>query len=1593
MKKIISIILCVAIVIGIMPAVAFAAKPIVYTTTDENYFEKGNWVTTENPLLQAEDVPGALSRYLAYDGSAMWVPELKQGKYKVSIYRTIHTAGQNNQIFEIVHRGKTDYVVVDFVTGEKGWVEVGTFDFWGDGDDYIKTERAAGLDPNKPARMLAISFELVEEIKTAIPEIKPAIIAGVKPDLDPITVQIEEDVRKSSAVKPEKVGDTMLIPAGDPFYYTASGTWGQSDSAKGYEGGASHYTSTSKGKYTYTPFMPAGKYKVELFMPIHKFSHSDQEVTVQHADKTDKFVLDYTAGESHWEDLGDMDFYGNGNDFISAELPSSNDPNKSLRTSAIRFTLLEFAKEEAPKGKVDPANRNADIKMDIPAYPIEYSGVSVLIDSVLQKYDQPATIIDGRTLVPLRGIFEALGAKVYWNGDTQKVTAMKGDINIVLQIGNKIATKNGKEIELDVPAQIVNSRTLVPVRFVSEALGAEVNWDAEHTAVEIQTGEKGPENLFIPASTFQEVGTWEGKSDEGALMQSNLFGKTDESGEYEPAKVRIDIKEAGEYYIFVRGRDFASNQQGARYFDVEFNGVRVPKTFGQHGLDGFHWEKVGPVNLKQGILEIALHDTSTFYVRCDGIFVTKNLKMKNPPSTSEEIIKVATVLGTDYSSEIYFPEYAKVADKEPVSTSSIQNENVKIDFFTVATDMGNVVQKQTTVNGMVTTDRTNEFGTLLMFATDGGFNLRTGQFPVYKATYSKAGSETTVSTNDVYKMGEPSWLIPNSVEIIDSSTAKLTATGSYADAVYKIELLPGKLDAKVTLTLKPKRDGRFSANIIAGPESKNYTYAFMPFRFNGAVLPEQPYMVSEPYSTVPMSLKTILHESGEQVTIGVALGTENIKKRWPKSENADYGLALTGPDGGAYPNLIIPALSSTDSAMKAGDSYDITYYMIESPGEWFPVYKRMALDVYQVTDYRKNYVASLTDAILNTTRLAADDFAGWDPNQKGYSNIEAENLVTQSNPLVFMSTYLFSEDKDFLERRTIPSLAFLLTRPGFHYNNGDIEGEATYGGVTPIGDLCKNYGSSVWGGAHVMAQGLTPAFGEYGIDNGLVNYDSYGSSPNYQHLLALYQYTGNEEYLTEAKKQADVFIKEKIDSARTTRFDEVMFIAINFYPQFFGLIDMYEVTGEKKYLDAAERGAQHLFPTVWIYPNSGDEDLLVSADHNREHHYGKGSQFWKLNVLDRIGYPEGMETLQDQVVPYWAVSRGGLSLEQTFTYTMHNDSSGNMIMANWAPDLMRLAEYTGNDMYETFARNAIIGRHVTYSGYYYSDHFAYNRDVNYPYNGPDITGLYWHHMQPFLAMLQDFLFTQAWNWSDKAIDFPSVRNSGYAYFNNHMYGGQSGKFYDETDMWLWLKDNLLTVDNIQIDWFGARKDGVAFFAFMNEDTIPQTATVTLGDTLAGFSGEATIYDAKGNTTPVTVADGKFTITVPARTIASVKILCENVKAPEYATVNVIDEAKGNQKALPLEGETDTGIVIQMTGEEYFAHVYITERLGQAEKMTLNYKIGDGEWQKADDTYAPFEFIIRVDDTTAPFTYYVEKVVDGKTITSSQKVLKAIGQND
>lgn len=112
--------------------------------------------------------------------------------------------------------------------------------------------------------------------------------------------------------------------------------------------------------------------------------------------------------------------------------------------------------------------------------------VTVNGDPVTFFGTQPQSI-GGRVLVPLRGVMEKLGAFVGYDGPSKTVTAQKGNIDITLRLGDRNARVNGQDRLLDVPAQTINGTTMVPLRFMGEALGADIKWDAATSMIAIST--------------------------------------------------------------------------------------------------------------------------------------------------------------------------------------------------------------------------------------------------------------------------------------------------------------------------------------------------------------------------------------------------------------------------------------------------------------------------------------------------------------------------------------------------------------------------------------------------------------------------------------------------------------------------------------------------------------------------------------------------------------------------------------------------------------------------------------------------------------------------------------------------------------------------------------------------------------------------------------------------------------------------------------------------------------------------------------------------------------------------------------------------
>lgn len=125
-------------------------------------------------------------------------------------------------------------------------------------------------------------------------------------------------------------------------------------------------------------------------------------------------------------------------------------------------------------------------------WPANAADLRIVVNGQDLKTEVPPVIEEGRTLVPLSAISQALLAYVDWDESSRTVTVLKDCDQLELTIGVKTAYKNGAPIGLEVPPRIVAGRTMVPLSFITQALGASVEWDAVTRTVFIYCNNNNP---------------------------------------------------------------------------------------------------------------------------------------------------------------------------------------------------------------------------------------------------------------------------------------------------------------------------------------------------------------------------------------------------------------------------------------------------------------------------------------------------------------------------------------------------------------------------------------------------------------------------------------------------------------------------------------------------------------------------------------------------------------------------------------------------------------------------------------------------------------------------------------------------------------------------------------------------------------------------------------------------------------------------------------------------------------------------------------------------------------------------------------------
>ncbi|QNK59584.1 OmpL47-type beta-barrel domain-containing protein [Paenibacillus sp. PAMC21692] len=1106
--------------------------------------------------------------------------------------------------------------------------------------------------------------------------------------------------------------------------------------------------------------------------------------------------------------------------------------------------------------------------------------------------------------------------------------------------------------------------------------------------------EEAPENptlptqhFYITPNLFKSFGSWTLSGDH---VTGRSTGSTPEEANGEggdPAIAEVDIEKTANYRLWVRDRDYATNQPGTRTFHVAVDGVMAEERFGDHGMEGFRWSEVGVYYLEEGVHELALLDTSGFYARSEGFFLTEDLNLI-PPVNKEELLEIVKPANPfDSLPPADFPVWAK-EDVEALETDSIENDSVKIVFHRGEGSQGSLVQNEIFVKDggawVPVKRKTEELGFLMMSALNSEYAGEKEQFLLAKQTAMVNGVETSLVVEDYFKSGWPVWFIPSNFQKVADNQIELSFANTQAQLTVTFELDELADDPKVTLNATFPEAGAYSFLLYSGDgvNYEDYDTVTAPLLYVKKAVPDGASIIPDSYLFTPMATLHYTPEQskapGKQLTAGVVMDPTSVPQGFSYPDKSTFGLVLRDQESNVRPQLVAPLFGTESSLFDSGESYEVSFRIVNRLGSWYETLTHVSEKLFNFTDLRTNYFHSVNEAIYNATDLMMDDdYGGWDPVNMAHYNMEERHLTTVSNAMTAVQRYLLTENEEILDERAAPTLAYLLSRQRYHFKTTNSPGGGNYVPNPPstMGGAVTNYSASVYGGLYEMTQGRMPFLMDTAIESAKETANLAGVADQ----AALHKYIGDAEYLAKVRALADQYLETypNAPSNRERRFVSG-FIYGDYIPMVTTFLAAYEATGEQKYLDAAEECARLLATGVWTTGYHNDYattdytvDPVATAERplvaDRFTFWWHGDEQWRLGNPDGSALPpqEAGPPLQAETAPGWLIAKAGMGTEHPRT-----PGHGNVItMNNWAGMLVKLSEYTGDPYFETMARNAMIGRFGNYPGYYQDRAIFHQMKADYPYVGPDYTSIYWHHIPVFISMLEDFLINSAWSKSERNIEFPSIYQSGYAYFASNQFGHAPGKFYNEDDMWLWLDRGIIDPDTVEIDYIAARKDGVLGLALMNEGNVSVTSTIALGEKVpggAGYSGTATVHEADGAVSTIAVTNGSFTIEIPAKGIRSVMLDIPGVQAPAYANPDYV--YSNNARGTVSEHTRGKGHVIQITPESYHSYVYISDRDDSTSKLTMKYRIGNGPEMTVENSGYPYEFLIKVDDPAQSFTY-------------------------
>ena len=774
--------------------------------------------------------------------------------------------------------------------------------------------------------------------------------------------------------------------------------------------------------------------------------------------------------------------------------------------------------------------------------------------------------------------------------------------------------------------------------------------------------------------------------------------------------------------------------------------------------------------------------------------------------------------------------------------------------------------------------------------------------------------------------------------------------------------------------------GYYSVGFTGMPEVKpsEVDEIWQPLIWQEKRFPETSFMTLAYQCTLPA---TMVRFEGQ--CIALAADPEEMPfEPLPLLDNSRFGVAVRNAAGNAQPMVFAPVPGGQGSLMKAGDSFDFRMRLLATAHTCRDTYEQIAREVYGFSDCRHNAIASLNETLNNMLAYGMSAYSRFLEEQKGCSYAtDVPGSVKNVSSLNPLSMALVTDNPDLYQRRAYPLMEYMLSREKFLFcldrnQKTQSPSRAMKGPCAPVTELAA---------LHEIFQECNSVFlnlaeKKYDTERASTP-DGTESGGSWRSLLALYRASGKKAYLTEAMAGADAYLERRIDRPQTDFNDSGagnLFFWTDFAPKWIDLLDLYEQTGKRRYLEAARTGARLFAMYVWMCPAIPEQEILVNKG-------GKAPMYW---YLKRKGHRQ-MDAPEEKV-PAWRLSEMGLTSESSGTCTGHRA----IFMANYAPWMLRLGYYADDAFLRDIARSAVIGRYRNFPGYHINTaRTNVYEKADYPLREHEelsVNSFHYNHVWPMMSMLFDYMVSDVFVRSEGKIHFPGQFIQGYAYLQNRFSGHKAGNWYGLKDVYLWMPKGILECDNVEVNYLTARSGDRLLIAFTNQSKKEVTAAVRLDRTLIGKldgkTKQAKVRRQNHAQESFLVEDGSFRVSVEAQGITAVEI--EDVEIIPVFQSSILARTNAtawspDYLALPFG---DACAMILPGVEHDRAYLYLQADDAEFRAITLHYE-QSGSWNTVHDDAFPYEFTVPLDRASEEFRFYFEGVsVDGKTMRSEEGVL-------